>query len=109
MQPRRIKTASDIKTSLGRIPAGLSPQKLYMRIASLEAKRQRFEREQQTAKQKMAECAERCDRINHEVEALLTEIKTRFPDASLPSAGAVRVIPPKTPSAVRGSSVTHRY
>ena len=111
MYTPKIKTASDVKSSIGRMPSAASPQKLYMRIASLEAKRQRFEREQSTAAEKMRECAERCERINQEVEGLLSEIKTRFPGADLPrgTVGGPRVIPPKTHGSVRGSSVTHRY
>jgi len=111
MHPPRIRTASDLKSSIGRVPTAATAQKMYMRIASLEAKRQRFEREQATAQQKMAEAAERCERINHEVESLLAEIKTRFPGADVPR-GAVagpRVMPAKTPGSVRGSSMTHRY
>ncbi len=111
MPERRIKSACDLRTTTARLPMNASAQKLYLKIASLEMKRQRFEREQEMAKQKLVECADRCARITREVETLLGEIKTRFPSATLPQqvAGLPRVMPAKTPGSVRGSSVTHRY
>jgi len=107
-EPRRIKSASDLKSSTGRIDARATAHKMYLRIASLESKRQRYEREQEFAAMRIKECSERCARITEEVQSLLAEIRNRFPSAEV-SISTRRVIPSKTQSSIRGSSVTHRY
>lgn len=112
MAGNKIRGASDIRTASSRIPANSSPHKLFLRIASLEMKRQRYDRERASAEARITECRRRCQQINDEVEQMLDEIQRRYPDVPLPRTGTPGVhgtIPPKTQSNAPSSSITHRY
>ena len=108
---QRNRGYSDIPTAGSRVPINATPQKVFLRVASLEMKRQRYDQERAAAEDRIRQCEERCKQIQSEVNQLIEGVKRRFPGVSIPevNTGTRSTIPPKTQANVRPSSFTHRY